>query len=99
MAEDAIFESEEAYPQIRRLAAASNTIGETVNLISEIAGQTNLLALNATIEAARVGNAGKGFPVVAFEVKSLASQTANVTDEIATQVQIFSKPTVAPSAP
>ena len=60
---------------------------EIVNLISEIAEQTNLLALNATIEAARAGDAGKGFAVVASEVKRLASQTANVTNEIATQVK------------
>ena len=52
----------------------------------EIAGQTNLLALNATIEAARAGDAGKGFAVVASEVKSLATQTAKATEEIAGQV-------------
>jgi len=60
---------------------------EIVNLISEIAEQTSLLAVNATIEAARAGDAGKGFAVVASEVKSLASQTANATNEFATQVQ------------
>ncbi|MBT5498642.1 MAG: methyl-accepting chemotaxis protein [Alphaproteobacteria bacterium] len=87
MAADAVSETEEANSQIRGLADASNKIGEIVNLISEIAEQTNLLALNATIEAARAGDAGKGFAVVASEVKSLASQTANATDEIATQVQ------------
>lgn len=87
MAADAVSETDEANSQIRGLADASNKIGEIVNLISEIAEQTNLLALNATIEAARAGDAGKGFAVVASEVKNLASQTANATEEIATQVQ------------
>jgi len=72
---------------VRGLSEAANRIGEVVQLISSIASQTNLLALNATIEAARAGEAGKGFAVVASEVKSLASQTAKATEDIAAQVQ------------
>ncbi len=72
--------------KVQALAEAAQKIGDVVKLINDIAGQTNLLALNATIEAARAGEAGKGFAVVASEVKSLASQTAKATDEIAGQI-------------
>jgi methyl-accepting chemotaxis protein len=71
---------------VESLAKAAEKIGEVVGLIQNIAAQTNLLALNATIEAARAGDAGKGFAVVASEVKSLASQTAQATEEIAAQI-------------
>jgi methyl-accepting chemotaxis protein len=72
--------------KVQGLADAAQKIGEVVKLINDIASQTNLLALNATIEAARAGDAGKGFAVVASEVKSLASQTARATEEIAGQI-------------
>lgn len=64
------------------LQTTSQGIGEVVLLIQAISEQTNLLALNATIEAARAGDAGKGFSVVANEVKSLAGQTRKSTDDI-----------------
>ncbi len=72
---------------VRALAEGAQKIGDVVQLISGIAAQTNLLALNATIEAARAGDAGKGFAVVASEVKSLATQTAKATEEIAAQIK------------
>ena len=71
---------------IQTLAEQAKAIGDVVRLISDIASQTNLLALNATIEAARAGEAGKGFAVVASEVKTLATQTAKATDEIAARI-------------
>lgn len=76
----------EATGQINTLAAASERVGQVVAIITEIAEQTNLLALNATIEAARAGEAGKGFAVVASEVKALANQTAKATDDIRAQI-------------
>ena len=69
------------------LSHSAQKIGDVVSLIQAIAEQTNLLALNATIEAARAGEHGKGFAVVASEVKELANQTSKATEEIASQIQ------------
>ncbi|HXP95348.1 MAG TPA: methyl-accepting chemotaxis protein [Telmatospirillum sp.] len=68
------------------LREATRRIGDVASFIHVIAQQTNLLALNATIEAARAGAAGKGFAVVASEVKTLATQTAQATDDISRQI-------------
>ncbi len=85
-AKDAVRRTERAALEIRELVDAGQRIGDIVNLINDIAEQTNLLALNATIEAARAGEAGKGFAVVASEVKSLANQTARATNDISAQI-------------
>ncbi len=72
--------------KIDSLSKASEQIALIVRTIEQIASQTNLLALNATIEPARAGDAGKGFAVVATEVKALARQTANATEDIRTRI-------------
>jgi methyl-accepting chemotaxis protein len=82
----AVMEAKETNALVNGLLEGAQKIGAVVKLISDIASQTNLLALNATIEAARAGTAGKGFSVVASEVKGLATQTAKATEEIAAQI-------------
>ncbi|MBT3702221.1 MAG: DUF3365 domain-containing protein [Alphaproteobacteria bacterium] len=86
VAQGAVTKAKDTHVRVQQLDEAAQQIGQVVQLITDIAEQTNLLALNATIEAARAGDAGKGFAVVASEVKNLASQTANATEEIKTQI-------------
>ena len=75
-----------ANQRIAELDKASTEINEVVKVITSIAEQTNLLALNATIEAARAGEAGKGFSVVAGEVKNLAKDTADATNDVGEKI-------------
>ncbi|MCC0019311.1 MAG: HAMP domain-containing protein [Rhodobiaceae bacterium] len=86
-------EADQTVEKVNALSEAAEKIGAIVGLIQDIAEQTNLLALNATIEAARAGEAGKGFAVVASEVKNLASQTAKATTEISEQISAIQNAT------
>jgi methyl-accepting chemotaxis protein len=94
VADKAVREAERTNAEIKALDNAAKRIGDVVKLITAIAEQTNLLALNATIEAARAGEAGRGFAVVASEVKALAGQTAKATEEISTHISGMQEATV-----
>jgi len=87
LAADAVNEVVHTNSTIDELAVVTKEISEVTALINKIAGQTSLLALNATIESARAGEAGRGFSVVAHEVKTLAAQTANATRDISKRIE------------
>jgi len=88
-----VAEVSETSETMRDLAGAAQKIGNIVDIIKAIASQTNLLALNATIEAARAGESGRGFAIVASEVKLLATQTAKATEEINSQIEAIQSST------
>lgn len=94
IAKSAASQAEQSRAVVESLSEAAKKVGEVVGLINDIAEQTNLLALNATIEAARAGEAGKGFAVVASEVKNLANQTqgstASITGEVNGMLEVTS---------
>jgi len=87
VADNAAQLAESSNQTIGQLGTAADEIGKVIEVIQDIAEQTNLLALNATIEAARAGDAGKGFAVVATEVKELAKQTADATEDIRNRIE------------
>lgn len=84
---EAVSGAENVSDKVDELGKAAQEIGKVTETITEISEQTNLLALNATIEAARAGEAGKGFAVVANEIKELAKQTAEATQEIKERIE------------
>ncbi|MEP1443656.1 MAG: methyl-accepting chemotaxis protein [Hyphomicrobiales bacterium] len=97
IASKAASEGGETSKKVEQLTTAASKIGEVVGLINDIAEQTNLLALNATIEAARAGEAGRGFSVVAAEVKGLSTQTTKATEEISNQISSIQAETMEAS--
>ncbi|WP_407342035.1 methyl-accepting chemotaxis protein [Pengzhenrongella phosphoraccumulans] len=87
--------AKEANDTVSQLGQSSAEIGGVIKVINSIAEQTNLLALNATIEAARAGEAGKGFAVVASEVKDLARETSRATEDISNRIETIQSETTA----
>jgi methyl-accepting chemotaxis protein len=86
ISEQATIQAQTVTAQMQKLGQAAQEIGHVTETITSISAQTNLLALNATIEAARAGSAGKGFAVVANEIKELARQTAEATEDIKVRI-------------
>ena len=86
ISEQATGQAQTITEQMQKLGQAAQEIGHVTETITNISAQTNLLALNATIEAARAGSAGKGFAVVANEIKELAKQTAEATEDIKARI-------------
>jgi PAS domain S-box-containing protein len=95
VAKAAVAAAEKTNAIVGKLGDSSDEIGQVIKVINSIAEQTKLLALNATIEAARAGEAGKGFAVVANEVKELAKQTANATQDIGKKIRAIQSDTQA----
>ena len=93
MAAEAVHVTDSTNAIIAKLGKSTSEIGDVIKLITSIAEQTNLLALNATIEAARAGEAGRGFAVVASEVKELARETAEATEEISAKIEAIQSDT------
>ena len=87
ISDEAAHKASNASTNMDQLGDAANAIGKVIETITDISEQVNLLALNATIEAARAGEAGKGFAVVANEIKELAKQTAEATQDIKEKIE------------
>ncbi len=86
IANEAVLQAHGANARFDRLSETASQASKVIKFITDIAEQTNLLALNATIEAARAGEAGRGFAVVASEVKTLAAQAAKAAEDITSQI-------------